>query len=165
MMGAMKVSSVLRAIFNVTLNKFLVIVLLFVVIIIGVTTFYWTSSKKAAPQTNTNELTFQNKYDEMGLDRIRTVSSPDANGNTTTIVVTPYLYYKKGDTEFLEELHKKSLELKRIFKDYFPQYTVMQIREAGEMSIKKQLQDTINSTLVLGKVEEINFFEYIFLGE
>ncbi len=97
-------------------------------------------------------------YSQIGLLRCSTADTP-----SIPVVVNPYFPYPTADTAFYEELFKKNQKLRYIFTNYFETYTQQELLAAGEDVIKKALIERINAELVLGKIDELYFSEYIFL--
>ncbi len=97
-------------------------------------------------------------YSQLGLLRCSTADDP-----AIPIVVSPYFPYPSSDTAFFEEIFKKNQKLRLIVTSYFESYTQKELLDAGEELIKTSLLERINDELVLGKVDELYFAEYIFL--
>ncbi len=97
-------------------------------------------------------------YSQIGTLRCSTADSP-----SIPIVVSPYFPYPSSDTAFYEELFKKNQKLRLLIIEYFESYTQIELLSIGEETIKKNLLELINAELVLGKVSELYFAEYIFL--
>jgi flagellar basal body-associated protein FliL len=101
-----------------------------------------------------------------GLGRIRAVTKPDKKKSSvpgTPVVITPWFSYPDGDTEFYEELSRKSTAMKALIAQYFAQYTEKELRSAGEEKIKADLLAQLNERLSLGKISALYFSDYIFL--
>jgi flagellar basal body-associated protein FliL len=101
-----------------------------------------------------------------GLGRIRAVTKPNQKKKESAgipVVITPWFSYPDGDTEFYEELSRKSTAMKALIAQYFAQYTEDQLRSTGEEKIKSDLLDQLNSRFSLGKITAIYFSDYIFL--
>jgi flagellar FliL protein len=80
------------------------------------------------------------------------------------VIITPYFTYQNGDTELNEELNMKMRHFRTVFSDYFSAHTQQELLELGEQTIKAELTEQINSELVLGKIKNLYFSEYIFLN-
>lgn len=101
-----------------------------------------------------------------GLGRIRTVTKPDTkkkDDTGTPVVITPWFSYADGDTEFYEELSRKSTAMKALISQYFSQYTENELRSMSEDKIKTDLLQELNARFSLGKINAIYFSDYIFL--
>lgn len=147
------------------LNKILLSILIFLVVIVAGTTVAIKLKRNAlvsAVATNSNKVTLQREYDEYSLGQLRAVTKADSNEKKSSVIITPYLYYKLGDKEFKEELSKKSLALKEVFMTYFSSYTSEELQRKGENKIKMELFGLVNKKLSLGEVKEILFYEYIY---
>ncbi len=105
------------------------------------------------------------KYDAFtDIGEIRLVSKPDTKKTTgCTIVLSPWFSYTTGDKALYEELSQKKLKFRSIFIGYFSQYTKKELLSHGETAIKLDLKHLINQELILGKIKEVYFNEYIFL--
>jgi len=100
-----------------------------------------------------------------GLGHIRAVTKPDKKKDDTGIpvVVTPWFSYPEGDTEFYEELARKSTAMKALIAQYFAQYTEKELRSMSEEKIKRDLLKELNARFSLGKITAVYFSDYIFL--
>ncbi len=107
--------------------------------------------------TNTsNEAT--SVYSQIGLLRCGTTDIP-----SIPIVVNPYFPYPSDDTAFYEELFKKNKKMRLVIIEYFESFTQNELSAKGEETIKLELIHLLNMELVLGKIENLYFAEYIFL--
>ena len=100
-----------------------------------------------------------------GLGSIRAVTKADEkkiNDIGVPLVIEAWFSYPEGDTEFYEELAKKSSVLKGIIVNYFALYTYEQLRKMGEDKVKDELLVQLNNHLVLGKISALYFSEYLF---
>jgi flagellar basal body-associated protein FliL len=101
-----------------------------------------------------------------GIGRIRTMTKPDPKRKKdtgTSVVVTPWFAYPEGDTDFYEELSRKSTAIQAIVAQYFSRYTEDELRSAGETKIKADILEELNSRFSLGKLTAVYFSDYIFL--
>lgn len=105
---------------------------------------------------------FEKKFDSYELERIRAVTQEE-DGKTSIVIITPYLYYTAGDTEFLEELKQKHSVLKNTVIKYFSSNTKTSLVELGDAKVKEQLLRELNLTLSLSEIKELYFSEYLFL--
>ena len=62
----------------------------------------------------------------------------------------------------LEELYRKEKQFVSIIQEYYASRTKNQLRSIGEEKIKSDLKKSINENLVLGKINDIYFDEYLF---
>ena len=54
--------------------------------------------------------------------------------------------------------------LKAVISGYFAGQTVAQLQKRGESTVKAQLRNLLNKELVLGKIDELYFGEYLFFN-
>lgn len=99
-------------------------------------------------------------YTKLGQMRISLRS--DEPGSLSVLVLSPWFSYSDGDTAFTEELNNKERQLKAIITDYFACYTKQELKTKGELSVKDDLKNAINDTLVLNEIKNIYFDEYVF---
>lgn len=99
-----------------------------------------------------------------GLGRIRCSTKPEnENSINIPVVISPWFNYNSEDLQFYEELSKKSGLLKAVVVSYFSENTKSYFLKIGEKSVKSELIKRMNEKLVLGKIQELFFSEYIFL--
>ena len=97
------------------------------------------------------------------IGQIRSFTKEGENSQKSVIVLTPWFEYDGNDKAFYEELDRKHLSIKSIFTNYFSKHTKSELISLGEEKIKGELKAQINATLVLGKISEIYFNDYLFL--
>lgn len=98
-----------------------------------------------------------------GIKQIRAFTKPNPqNSNGTLVIVTPWFNYPSDDTAFFEELSRKSGIMTSLIVMYFSDHTQEDLVSMGERKVKNDLRDTLNEQLVLGKISEIYFTDYIF---
>ncbi len=95
--------------------------------------------------------------------QIGTLRCSSADDPSIPIVVSPYFPYPSDDKAFYEELFKKNQRLRMLVRNCFEVYTREELLSIGEDALKEKLLESINAELVLGKITEIYFAEYIFL--
>lgn len=155
-----------------TLNKILVIVFIVIFAFFILTNIIGFSSGKAKfaknlrPAENIPQEQEQKEYVPFaGLGRIRTSTLASKEGGARIpLVISVWFNYKKDDTQFYEELSSKSAQIKSLISAYFSKNTKEYFLNLGEENVKKQLLSIINEHLVLGKIENLYFSEYIFLN-
>ena len=99
-----------------------------------------------------------------GLGRIRCSLKPEGDTNVRCpVVISPWFNYDKNDIQFYEELSKKAPLFKSLISSYFANGTKTHFQEIGEEQVKKEILSILNEHLVLGKIDELFFSEYIFL--
>lgn len=96
------------------------------------------------------------------LGRIRISLATDTSAQT--LIITPWFSYTKDDSEFYEELSRKTKEIKNTIIKYLSSHTKEELQSMGEEKIKEELKYLINNLLVLNKIQQVYFSEYIFLG-
>ncbi len=96
------------------------------------------------------------------LGRIRISLATD--GSAQTLIISPWFSYTKDDSEFHEELSRKTKEIKNTIIKYLSSRTKEELQSMGEEKIKEELKYLINNLLVLNKIQQVYFSEYIFLG-
>ena len=101
-------------------------------------------------------------YYELGTIRVSTAKADSAEGGSI-MVISPWLAYPAGDTVLFEELSRKSGSIRGIFQAYFSARTKNQLLTETEEKIVRVILDEINADLVLGKISDIYFTDYIFL--
>ena len=115
------------------------------------------SAASNAKKTEVIELPSGFSTFQLGTIRVSTADNPPV-----PVVVSPYFPYNQEDSQFFEELCSKETSLKRIFPLYFSKFTKTQLQKKGEAVLKQELIYLLNDKLVLGKIEDLYFSEYIF---
>lgn len=104
-----------------------------------------------------------NAYTEIG--QIRTITkSPDDAHTGTLLIIEPWFSLAAGDTPLLEELKQKTMQARTLIENYFGTYTESELKSKGQNKIKEELCTLINAHLVLGKIENVYFTEYLFFN-
>ena len=99
-----------------------------------------------------------------GLGRIRCSLKPEGDTDVRCpVVISPWFNYDKNDIQFYEELSKKAPLFKSLISSYFANRTKTHFQKIGEEQVKKEILSILNEHLVLGKIDELFFSEYIFL--
>lgn len=96
------------------------------------------------------------------LGQIRTSTKASKDEESCTMVVSPWFSYPEGDTVFYEELSQKDRSIKSTIASYFSSYTKKELLLKGEIQIKTEIKEQLNSQFVLGEIRDIYFKEYIF---
>ena len=102
------------------------------------------------------------KYDFSVFDGIGTMRLSTCDEEPVPIVLSVYFYYPTEDSLYYEELCTKTRSLKAIIASYFAGQTMAQLQKRGESTVKAQIRNLLNKELVLGKIEELFFGEYLF---
>lgn len=103
-------------------------------------------------------------YDFAVFDGIGTLRLSTCDAEPVPIVLSVYFYYPVNDSLYYEELCSKARSLKAVISGYFAGQTVAQLQKRGESTVKAQLRNLLNKELVLGKIEELYFGEYLFFN-
>lgn len=161
---------------DLSLEKILKIILVFTATVLAVSTVLVFATKRASPGKNLRksdpnpEKIEKSAADKeklssfTGIERLRAVTSPSENHmNGVSLVVTPWFSYTADDSEFFEELSRKSSRIKSTISMYFSRHTYEELKNMGENQIKKELLSEINAQLSLNKVQGLYFSEYLFL--
>ena len=101
-------------------------------------------------------------YDFSVFDGIGTLRLSTCDEEPVPIVLSIYFYYPSSDSSYYEELCTKTRTLKAAVAGYFSAQTMEQLRKKGESTVKTQLKSLLNKELVLGKIDELYFGEYLF---
>lgn len=158
------------------LNKILAVILCVIAVAIAGGTIIAFATGTAAPgvslrvrdpsPTDRHVLSKNKMAAYTGFSRIRAVTKPASNIENdigTPLVITPWFTYPENDTAFYEEIARKSGVLQNIIILYFANYTEMELMAKGEDKIKNELLSELNAQLMLGKIPNIYFTDYIFL--
>ena len=97
-------------------------------------------------------------YGDLGQLRAVTADNPPI-----TVVIKPFLEYKASDTAFQEELVAKKEALKKSILDWFSLESAYRLSSELPQDIKQTLMERINKQLVLGKIHNIYFEEFVIL--
>ena len=156
-----------------SINKMLSIILLAlfaVILFMTITAFISvkTKSKKNLQNSKSSFEVSESKDDTLkvfaGLGRIRCSLKPEGDTDVRCpVVISPWFNYDKNDIQFYEELSKKAPLFKSLISSYFANGTKTHFQKIGEEQVKKEILSILNEHLVLGKIDELFFSEYIFL--
>ncbi|PIE97412.1 MAG: hypothetical protein CR988_08020 [Treponema sp.] len=138
----------------------LLLILLFLVIIgLSIYAIVW---KKSKPEVKTEMINNLPKdtylFGDIGVLRAKT-----SDEKPVSIVIAPYFEYPANDVAFEEELVKKKVDIRTEMLAWFSVRTLEEIKAMSEAKIKQGLLEAVNSLLVMGKVEEIYFEDYVIL--
>lgn len=156
-----------------SINKILSIILLalFAVLLFMTITAFISVKTKSKNNLQNSRSSFEvskSKDDTLkvfaGLGRIRCSLKPEGDTDVRCpVVISPWFNYDKNDIQFYEELSKKAPLFKSLISSYFTNGTKTHFQEIGEEQVKKEILSILNEHLVLGKIDELFFSEYIFL--
>lgn len=157
-------------------QKILIIISILIILFFSITSIIALKTGKAvlnqkadnstvqAEKTNgsQNDLSKESLNNEsyVNLGTIRAITG-DTPG--IPLVLQIQLPYETQDIPFFEELMQKKLKFIELVIEYFKNQSFQQCNEKGEKTVKQELLAIINSELILGKVNNIFFTEYIFL--
>lgn len=149
---------------KITVNKILSYCILVIILVIVFGTFIYfvgnlfkeenSSEKKDEQPILLNADSFE-IYKKIG--RIRTSTKDEI-----PIVISVYFPFPKEDREFYEEISVKNQSLKAVISSYFLDYTKEELERKGEIPIKSDILSLLNEKLVLNKIPELYFEEYLF---
>ena len=118
--------------------------------------------RKIDPAPNNIEKKVKNSfgvYEDIG--RLRAITS---DVPTISLVITPYFTYPINDSAFFEEIVQKKRQMRSIILEYFALHSKEELINMGENAVKQELIVNINSSLMLGQIENLYFNEYLFLN-
>lgn len=96
-------------------------------------------------------------FTDLGTIRTGTRDEP-----SIPIVIKPYFSYPADDTEYYEELCRKTRRIQQFISLYFADFTKEELMMNGEQKAKQDILQLINDDLVLGQIPAIYFEQYIF---
>lgn len=96
-------------------------------------------------------------FTDLGTIRTATMDEP-----SIPVIIKPYFSYPADDTEYYEELCRKTRKMQLLITQYFSSFTKEQLLENGEQKAKQDILQLINDELVLGKIPALYFEQYIF---
>lgn len=156
-----------------SINKILSIILLalFALLLFMTITAFISVKTKSKNNLQNSKSSFEvseSKDDTLkvfaGLGRIRCSLKPEGDTDVRCpVIISPWFNYDKNDIQFYEELSKKAPLFKSLISSYFTNGTKTHFQEIGEEQVKKEILSILNEHLVLGKIDELFFSEYIFL--
>ena len=155
------------------LNKALATVAVLVVLaIVAVTAVFYVRNKgkiepayrraQVAPQSGNNTKTQEDAFIDVGQSRVFSKKSEEEE-SSPLVVVSPWFSYPEGDKQLYEELSSKEKQIRAVVAGYFAALTMEEARRKGEVRVKEELLELINSNLVMGKIRAVYFNEYIFI--
>jgi flagellar basal body-associated protein FliL len=137
------------------------LILLGVVFVGG--TIYGVFFHKSPPnQVQTN--VFQEAEEGQIFTGIGTIRVPTADAQPGMVVLFVSFIYYPDDKAFSEELALRVKDFRQIIIDYFGSFSVSDIRELDEDSIKKELLLRFNSILRLGQIRTLYFGDFMVIG-
>ena len=164
------------------LNRLLSVFLIGIFTLIVFLTAIFLFTKKAEPGKNlvkksefqqidskSNQTYFKSKEKSTfsNIGQLRVSTKPDSKNNSeqnsAVVVITPWLEYSGNDSDFYAELDSKTSKMRSIIQAYICAHTLKELNQKGEAKVKQELLSSINSILVLKKIESIYFTEYQFL--
>lgn len=144
-----------------------VIIILIAVIVLGTAVAYvkktrnTTAAKQNEPIEENGAYIPPKEYALYGdLGQLRAVT---ADNPPVTVILKPFLEYKASDTVFQEELVSKKDGIKKAVLDWFSLESAYRLSSELPQDIKRMLMERINNQLILGKIHNIYFEEFIIL--
>jgi len=95
-----------------------------------------------------------------GIGRLR-VSTREPN--PATVIVHIAFPYPAEDREFARELALKVKDFRAIGMDYLSSLSIQELRDRDEQDIKTDLLDRFNAILRLGRIERLDFIDFMIL--
>ena len=96
-----------------------------------------------------------------GIGRIR-VSTADPQPGMVIIFVL--FEYNSGDRPFSEELALRVGEFRNIIREYVGSFSIIELQQLSEETIKAELLRRFNQILRLGRIETLYFNDFMILG-
>lgn len=138
------------------------IIVFLIIVIIGGTLIGIQKNRAKSQKTTDSQPALPKKeealYGDIGQLRISTIDTPPA-----TIVLTPFLEYKAADTAFQEELVNKKEILKYSILEWFSIQSAYRLKSEPHETMKRELIKVINAQLLLGKIQNIYFEDFVIL--
>jgi flagellar basal body-associated protein FliL len=122
-----------------------------------------SAQENASPGENAGAAGKAYAYTALGQIRVEVKPDPRQTDAQAVVVVSPWFLYPSDDSTFYEELSVKNRKLKAIVLDYFSQRTLDELLRKGEIDVKNDIVSLVNEELIMGKIPELFFDEYIFL--
>jgi flagellar basal body-associated protein FliL len=107
---------------------------------------------------------FQNAGKGQTFSNIGTIRVPTADTQPGMVILFVLFIYNPDDKAFSEELALRVKNFRQIIMDYFSSFSVSELRELGEESIKSELLIRFNSILRLGQIETLYFGDFMIIG-
>ncbi|MGP1577011.1 MAG: flagellar basal body-associated FliL family protein [Treponema sp.] len=141
----------------------IIAVLILIIVIGSVIGFSRKKSEKAVVQHPQDSYTYTPQkeyvlYGDFGQLRASTVDKP-----AITIVLTPFLEYAADDTALQEELVTKKEILKKTMLEWFSIQSAYRLGSESPDYIKTGLIQALNKKLMLGKIRNIYFEDFVIL--
>jgi flagellar basal body-associated protein FliL len=153
---------------GVLLCRFLSIVLFLITLcIVGVTIYVFISKSLArgkplyavpAPETVVIVSPEDAVFSSVGRLRGFTADKP-----SQTVIVSIAFPYDKEDIPFVEELVSKIIDFRTIALSYFQHFSAETLKKKGEGEVKKDLLNSYNGILKLGRISTLYFNDFIII--
>ena len=159
-----KINSINKILSIILLALFAVLLFMTISAFISVKTKSKNNLQNSKPSFEVSESKDDTLKVFAGLGRIRCSLKPEGDTDVRCpVVISPWFNYDKNDIQFYEELSKKAPLFKSLISSYFANGTKTHFQKIGEEQVKKEILSILNEHLVLGKIDELFFSEYIFL--
>ena len=143
----------------------LIICLVIVALVLIGGTIYGIFFHIAPPAQNEIETLSESREGEgqtfAGIGRIRVQSAGPQPG--TVILFVSFVYYPE-DKAFSEELILRISDFRDIITGYISSFSIAELRNLGEDSIKAELLRRFNAILRLGQLETLFFSDFMIIG-
>ena len=96
-----------------------------------------------------------------GIGRVR-VSTADPQPGTVILLIS-FIYYPE-DRAFSEELALRVKDFREIISNYIGSFSVDELQNIGEETVKTELLRRFNAVLRLGKIESLHFSDFMIVG-
>ena len=97
----------------------------------------------------------------MGIGQIRVPTAEPQPG--MVIIFVSFIYYPE-DRNFSEELVLRVKDFREIISNYFSSFSIVELQEQDEDTLKKDLLNLLNSVLRLGKIDTLFFNDFMVIG-
>lgn len=147
---------------SININKLLSFIAIFiVVIVVFVTAAVFSKDNRIIRYRKAENIP---QEDAMQQDTLTVLGEMRLRCKDCALVLSVWFSHDKDDTPFTEELEAKNRKIKAIIADFFSQYTQKELMTMKEINIKQTLLQLINEQLVLGKINNLYFNQYIFIS-
>ena len=144
------------------INRGLLICLAFLVLLLIGGTIYGVLLQTTSPRhTQIETLVISGGGQTFsGIGRLRVLTSDPQPG--TVIIFVSFVYYPE-DRAFSEELVLRVRNFREIIVDFIGSFSIAELQEKDEESLKSELLRRFNAILRLGQLETLNFSDFIII--
>jgi flagellar basal body-associated protein FliL len=146
-----------------SLYRGLIVLFLFLGLVFLAGTIYGVFFNNVPPIDNQTNVLQKNEEGHIftGIGRLR-ISTMDAQPGTVILFVS-FVYYP-DDKAFSEELALRVGDFRDIVKEYIAAFSVSELRNLSEESMKIELMRRFNAVLRLGKIGTLYFSDFMIVG-